>query len=96
VTNIVLHCDGAWGGLVVKALRYWSEGPGIDPGGVTGDFYVAQPLKNEYQNTPWGKDGRCVRLTTYRLQLLMSRNLEALTSQNPLDPQACNGYALPV
>jgi len=22
---------GAWGGVVVKALRYWSEGPGIDP-----------------------------------------------------------------
>jgi hypothetical protein len=24
---------------VVKALRYESEGPGIDPGGVTGDFF---------------------------------------------------------
>jgi hypothetical protein len=22
---------GAWGGVVVKALRYLSEGPGIDP-----------------------------------------------------------------
>jgi hypothetical protein len=21
----------AWGGVVVEALRYWSEGPGIDP-----------------------------------------------------------------
>ena len=24
--------SGAWGGVVVKALRYYSEGPGIDPG----------------------------------------------------------------
>ena len=23
--------------------------------------------KNGYQDTPWGKDGRCVRVTTYRL-----------------------------
>jgi hypothetical protein len=22
---------GAWGSVVVKALRYWSDGPGIDP-----------------------------------------------------------------
>jgi hypothetical protein len=45
-----------------------------------------QPLKNEVQDTPGGKDGRCVRLTTYHLQVPMSRNLEALTSQSPLDP----------
>jgi hypothetical protein len=32
----------------------------------------------------WGKDGRCVRLTTYHPQVPMSRNLEALTSQHPL------------
>jgi hypothetical protein len=24
-----------------------------------------QPLKNEYQDTPGGKDGRCVRVTTF-------------------------------
>jgi hypothetical protein len=30
----------AWGGVVVKALHYWSEGPGIDPGVVTGDFFI--------------------------------------------------------
>ena len=29
---------GAWGSVVVKALRYWSEGPGSIPGGVTGFF----------------------------------------------------------
>jgi hypothetical protein len=43
-----------------------------------------QPLKHEYQDTPGGKDGRCVRLTTYHIQVPMSRNLEASTSQNPL------------
>jgi hypothetical protein len=45
-----------------------------------------QPLKNEYQDTRGGKDGRFVRLTAYHLKLLMSRNLEALTSQNLLGP----------
>jgi hypothetical protein len=29
---------GCWGSIVVKALRYWSDGPWIDPGGVTWDF----------------------------------------------------------
>jgi hypothetical protein len=42
-----------------------------------------QLLKNEYQDTSEGKDSRCVRLTTYH-QVLMSQNVEALTSQNPL------------
>jgi hypothetical protein len=45
-----------------------------------------QPLKNEYQDIHWGKDSRCVRLTTYHFQVPMSRNLERLTSQNPLGP----------
>jgi hypothetical protein len=40
----------------------------------------------EYQDTPGGKDGRCVCLTTYHVEVLMSRNLEALTSQNALVP----------
>jgi hypothetical protein len=44
------------------------------------------PLKNEYQDTPAGKDGRRVRLTTYNLQVQTSRNLEPLTFQNPLGP----------
>jgi len=30
---------GAWGGVVVKGLRYWSGGPGIYSGGVTWDFF---------------------------------------------------------
>jgi hypothetical protein len=45
-----------------------------------------QPLKNEYQDTHGGKDGRCVWLTTYHLQVPMSWNLEAITTQNPLGP----------
>jgi hypothetical protein len=49
-------------------------------------FTVDQPLKNEYQDTPGGKDARCVRLTTYHLQVPMSRNLGALNSHNPLGP----------
>jgi hypothetical protein len=64
--------------------------------GVTGDFFcgirqshvpgVDSASKNEYQHTPGGKDGRCVWLTTHPLQVPMSRNLVALTSQNPLGP----------
>jgi len=36
----------AWGGVVVKALRYYSEGPGIDPQSLTviRQFHV-----------PWGR-----------------------------------------
>jgi hypothetical protein len=41
---------------------------------------------NKYQDTPGDKDGRCVWLTTYHLQVPMSRNLGALTSKNPLGP----------
>ena len=33
---------------------------------------------------PGGKSGRCVRLTTYLHPVLLSRNLGALTSWNPL------------
>jgi hypothetical protein len=72
-------------------MRYKSEGPGT-----TGDFFrdiqqfhvpgVDSASINEYQDTPGGKDGRCVWLTTYQLQVLMSRKLGALTSQNPLGP----------
>jgi hypothetical protein len=47
---------------------------------------VDSASKNEYQDTPGSKDGRCVRLTTYHVQEPMSRNLEALTSQNALGP----------
>jgi hypothetical protein len=56
---------------VVKALRYQSEGPRIDPG--RGDFFrgtrkvhvpgVDSAFRNEYQDIPGGKNGRCVGLT---------------------------------
>jgi hypothetical protein len=64
---------GAWGGVVVKALRYLSEVPGIDPRSM-GIFSEASDSsmcpgvdsasKNEYQDIPRGKNGRCVRVTT--------------------------------
>jgi hypothetical protein len=51
-----------------------SEGPRIDPGRVTGDFFrgirqvyvpgVDSAFPNEYQDIPGGKGGRCVGLTT--------------------------------
>ena len=62
---------------MVKALRYYSDGPGIDSTGVTGFFNdifpsdrtmalgSTQPLvKMCTSNIPEGKGGRCVRLTT--------------------------------
>jgi hypothetical protein len=68
------HCsllyEGVWSGIVVKALRYSLEGPGIDPR-LLGIFSgasdssmcpgVDSASRNEYQDIPGGKDGRCVR-----------------------------------
>ena len=58
---------------MVKALRYLSKGPRIDPRSL-GNFSgasdssmcpgVDSASKNEYQDIPGGKDGRCVRVTT--------------------------------
>ena len=45
---------------------------------------VYSASKNEYQVNPGVKGGRCVRLTTYHLHVLMSRNLGALTAWNPV------------
>jgi hypothetical protein len=80
---------GAWGGVVVKAMRYKSEGPGIDSRcSVASDSFMCPGIdsasENEYQVNPGGKGGRCVRLTTYHLHVPMSRNLRALTSWNPV------------
>jgi hypothetical protein len=44
---------------------------------------VDSASKNEYQDTPGGKGGPWVRLTTYHLMPL-SRNMGTLTSWNPL------------
>jgi hypothetical protein len=92
------HAMVAWGSVVVK--DYCATGrmvPGLIPSGVTGFLSNAfpsdgtmtlgsiQPLvKMSTRNIPGGKDGRCVRLTTYHHTVPLSRNLGALTSQNPL------------
>ena len=68
---------GAWGGVVVKALRYYSDGPGIDyrwchwkiqwhiPFDRTMALGSTQPLvKMSTRNMAGGKGGRCVRVTT--------------------------------
>jgi hypothetical protein len=75
--------------VVVKALRYESEGPGIDSRCRRVFFSVASDgvdsaSKNEYQVNPGGKGGQCVMLTTYHIHVPMSRNLGALTSWNPM------------
>ena len=68
-----------WVSVVVKALRYKSGDPGIDSRCRRGFFSVASDSsmcpgvdydsKNEYQDNPGGKDGRCLRLTTYQLHV---------------------------
>ena len=56
--------EGTWVGVVVKALRYWSEVffPGISDSSICPG--VDSASKNEYQDIPGAKDGRCVRVTT--------------------------------
>jgi hypothetical protein len=92
----VLHFYEPGVALWLKYCAISRKVTGSIPGGVTGDFVrgirqfhepgVDSSSKNEYQDTPGGKGGRCVWLTTYHLQVPMSRNLEALTSQNRLGP----------
>ena len=59
---------GAWGSVVVKALRYKLEGPGIDSRRWRLEFILWAltflDSKNEYQNIPGSKGGRCVGVTT--------------------------------
>ena len=44
-----------------------------------------QPLTEmSTRSISWGKDGRCVRLTTYHHPVALSRNLVTLASWNPL------------
>jgi hypothetical protein len=69
--------DGAWGSVVIKALRYKSDGPGIDsrwchwifqrhiPSDRTMALGSTQPLvKMSTRDILGGKSGRCVKLTT--------------------------------
>jgi hypothetical protein len=64
-----------WGSVVVKALRYYSEGLGIDPRCCRWGFFPklptepcalgsTQPLEMSTRETLGGKDGRCVRVKT--------------------------------
>ena len=59
--HLVCALKGAWGSVVVKALRYKSEGPGIDPRSCHWGFFptspCAQPLNTKsrsiiYTQTP--------------------------------------------
>ena len=93
----------AWGSVVVKALRYNSEGPGIDtrcrrgffPWHLTVPCALGSTLKNEYQVNPGGKGGRCVRLTTYHIHVPIVKKSGGLNLLEPCGPvQACNGTAL--
>jgi len=58
----------------IKSFRS-HYGPGVD----------SSSNRNEYQeHFPGGKNGRCVRLTTYHHPVPLSRNLGTLTFWNPL------------
>jgi len=56
---------------------------------------VDSASKNEYQNNPGGKDGRCVRLKTYHLHVPIVKKFGGLNLLETYGPvQACNGIAL--
>jgi hypothetical protein len=56
---------------------------------------VDSASKNEYQDTPGSKDGRCVRLTTYHLHVPNVKKIRGLNLPDPHGPvQACSGTAL--
>ena len=82
--------------------------PGSTPD-VAGDFSVASDSsmcpgvdsdsasKNEHRDTPEGKGGRCVRLTTYHLHVPIVKKSGGLNLLEPCGPvQACNGPAVPL
>jgi len=51
----------------------------------------------EYQDIPGGKDGRCVKLITCHLHVLIVKKSGGLNLLKPNGPiQACNGTALPL
>jgi hypothetical protein len=91
---------------VFKALRCWLEDLGIHPQwcrwGLFSEAYegtmcpgVDSASKNEYQDTPGSKAGRCVRLTTYHLHVPNVKKIRGLNLPDPHGPvQACSGTAL--
>jgi hypothetical protein len=76
-----------------------------NPSGVAGDFFseaydgtmcsgVDSASKNEYQDTPGSKAGRCVRLTTYHLLVPNVKKTRGLNLPDPHGPvQACSRTA---
>jgi hypothetical protein len=53
--------------------------------------------KNEYQDTPGSKAGRCVRVTTYHLLVQNVKKIRGLNLPDPHVPvQACSGAPLPL
>jgi hypothetical protein len=56
---------------------------------------VDSASKNEYQDTPESKAGRCLRLTTYHLLVPNVKKIWGLNLPDPHGPvQACSGTAL--
>jgi hypothetical protein len=72
---ILVMLTGEWGGVVIKLLRHGSDGPGIDPRWCNLGFFSVVPSNktmcpevdsaSSTRDFSWGKDGRCVWLTTY-------------------------------
>ena len=88
---------------MVKAVRYKSEGPGIDSLGiysVAADISVCPGVdsasKNEYQDIPGGKGGRCVRLTALPPSCGECLEIWSLNRTEPSGPhRPVIGVALP-
>jgi hypothetical protein len=98
--KIVHQKCGAWDSVVVKALRYYSGGLGIDPRWCHWGFFPrlttepcalgsTQPLKMSTRKIPGSKAGRCVRLTTYHLLVPNVKKIRRLIL--PDLPWACSG-----
>jgi hypothetical protein len=89
----------AWGGVVVKALRYKSGGLGIEPQWCHWGIFprlttepcalgLTQPLNMSTRKIPGSKAGRCVRPTTYHL---LVPNVKKIRGLNLPDlPWACS------
>jgi hypothetical protein len=87
------HDSSIWAGVMVKALRYYSDSLEIDSRWCQslGIFSLATDgtmclgvdsvSKNEYQEFLLGQGGRCVRLTTYH-----PRSPERQENPEPLGP----------
>ena len=82
---------------MVKVLCYKSEGRWFDPSWCHWNFSLTKSFRSHYglglnqpltemstRSISWGKDSRCIRLTTYHHPVPLSRNLGTLTSWSPL------------